>query len=189
MAFALDPQVKAALASMIAAMADAAPPPVGDVQTRRQTTEATMAQTAAAQPMPTDVTTTDDHTVAADGAQILLRWCVKDGAAPGSAVFYLHGGGMIMGSVALYDGLVARYVSHGGAPMLSVDYRRAPEHPHPTPSRTATRGCAGSARTPPSWASTRPGSRSWATAVARAWPRRSPCWPATEAALRWPGRY
>ncbi len=33
MAFALDPQVKAAFAPMSAAMAGAVPPPVGDVQT------------------------------------------------------------------------------------------------------------------------------------------------------------
>jgi len=133
MAFTLDPHVQAALAPMVAAMADAAPPPVGDVRTRRLITEAIMARTAAAQPMPSDVTTVDYHTLAADGAQILLRWYVKDGAAPGAAVLYLHGGGMIMGSVALYDGPVARYVSYSGAPMLSVDYRLAPEHPHPTP--------------------------------------------------------
>ncbi len=72
MAFALDPQVKAALAPLTAAMADAAPPPVGDVRARRPITEAIMARTAAAQPMPTDVTTTDYHMVAADGVQILL---------------------------------------------------------------------------------------------------------------------
>jgi acetyl esterase/lipase len=40
---------------------------------------------------------------------------------------------MIAGSVALYDRTVAAYVSETRVPMLSVDYRRAPEHPHPTP--------------------------------------------------------
>src|ERR1700684_3576288 len=48
--------------------------------------------------------------VAGDATKILLRWYEKDGAAPGAAVLYLHGGGMIMGSVALYDGPVAQYV-------------------------------------------------------------------------------
>jgi len=133
MAFALDPQVKAALAPMSAVMAGAVPPPVGAVQARRPPGEAIMAQTAAAQPMPTDVTTIDYHIDTPDGTPILLRWYVKNGAAPGAAVLSLHGGGMIMGSVALYDGPVARYVSNSGVPMLSVDYRRAPEHPYPTP--------------------------------------------------------
>lgn len=133
MAFALDPAVKAALAPISAAMAGAAPPPVGAVQARRPPGGVIMAQTAAAQPMPTDVTTIDYHLDTPDGTPILLRWYVKNGAAPGAAVLYLHGGGMIMGSVALYDGPVARYVSNSGVPMLSVDYRRAPEHPYPTP--------------------------------------------------------
>ena len=133
MSFTLDPEVAAALAPMMEAMGEVVPPPVGDVQARRPMTEAIMAQTAAAQPMPTDVTITDFHTATADGTQLLLRWYVKDGATPASAVLYLHGGGMIMGSVALYDGPVARYVSRSGVPMLAVDYRVAPEHPHPTP--------------------------------------------------------
>jgi hypothetical protein len=57
---------------------------------RRPITEAIMARTAAAQLMPSDVTTTDYHTLAADSAQILRRWYVKDGAAPRAAVLYLH---------------------------------------------------------------------------------------------------
>jgi len=55
MAFTFDPQVEAALAPMIAAMGNAAPLPAGDVQGRRPVTEAIMAQTGAAQPMPGDV--------------------------------------------------------------------------------------------------------------------------------------
>jgi len=118
---------------MAAAMADTVPPPVGDVNSRRQAIDTVMAQTAAAQPMPADVKSTDFKVETADGSQILARWYVKDGAPPGPAVLYLHGGGMIAGSVALYDGPVARYVSNSGVPMLAVDYRLAPEHAHPIP--------------------------------------------------------
>ena len=51
-------------------------------------------------------------------------------------MLYLHGGGMIfsleeMGE--MYDLAVRRYVSASAVPMLVVDYRVAPEHPHPTP--------------------------------------------------------
>jgi len=140
MTFTLDPQVAAILAPMAEAMADAPHPPVGDIQTRRVQLEALMAQTAAMQPTPADVTITDFHTVADDGTQLLLRWYVKAGATPGPAVLYLHGGGMILGSVALYDGPLARYVSSSGVPMLSVDFRLAPEHPHPTPVEDAYAG-------------------------------------------------
>jgi acetyl esterase/lipase len=131
--FTVDPQVAAILAPMAEAMADAPHPAVGDVATRRVALEAMMAETAALQPTPADVTTTDFHAVAGDGTKVLLRWYAKDGAAPGAAALYLHGGGMILGSVALYDAPIARYVSASGVPMLAVDYRLAPEHPDPTP--------------------------------------------------------
>lgn len=133
MTFTLDPQVAAILAPMAEAMADAPPLAVGDVATRRVVLEAMMAQTAALQPTPADVTITDFHAVAEDGTKVLLRWYAKEGAAPGPASLYLHGGGMILGSVAVYDGPIARYVSASGVPMLAVDYRLAPEFPHPTP--------------------------------------------------------
>lgn len=133
MVLTVDPQVAAALAPLITGMAGATPPPVGDVFTRRATLEGLLAQSSSAQPYPNDIMTTDYHTTSADGAQLLLRWYSKDGAGSGSAALYLHGGGMILGRVALFDGPVARYVAASGVPMLSVEYRRAPEHRHPTP--------------------------------------------------------
>jgi acetyl esterase/lipase len=132
-AFMLDPEVAVALEPMAAAMANTVPPLVGDVQSRRPVIEGVMAQTAAAQPMPTDVKATDFYTSVTDGAMVLLRWYLKDDVPPGPAVLYLHGGGMIAGSVALNDGPVSRYVSNSGVPMLAVDYRLAPEHRHPIP--------------------------------------------------------
>jgi acetyl esterase/lipase len=133
MALMLDPEVAVALEPMATAMADTVPPPVGDVQSRRPMIEDVMAKTAAAQPLPTDVKVTDFYATVTDGTKLLLRWYVKDDAAPGPAALYLHGGGMIAGSVALYDGPVSRYVSNSGVPMLAVDYRLAPEHPYPVP--------------------------------------------------------
>jgi acetyl esterase/lipase len=40
---------------------------------------------------------------------------------------------MIAGSIDLYDRLVAGYAAESGVGVLSVNYRLAPEHPHPTP--------------------------------------------------------
>jgi acetyl esterase/lipase len=65
-----------------------------------------------------------------------LGWYRTAAAQPGSAVLYLHGGGMIFGLEHLgdlYDLAVRDYVARSGVPMLVVDYRIAPEHPHPTP--------------------------------------------------------
>jgi acetyl esterase/lipase len=133
MAFTLDPEVAKALEPMAAAMVDAVPPAVGDVDSRRAVLDAFMALTESRQSMPTDVKMTDFHVTAVDGADVLLRWYVKEGSVAGPAILYLHGGGMIGGSVALYDGIISRYVASSGVAMLAVDYRLAPEHPYPTP--------------------------------------------------------
>jgi acetyl esterase/lipase len=133
MPLTLDPEVAVVLKAMVAAMGDVVPGPVGDVASRRPVLEAIMAETSALQPMPTDIKQTDFWTTATDGAEVLLRWYAKEEGAAGPAVLYLHGGGMISGSVDLYNGPVGRYVSNSGVPMLAVDYRLAPEHPHPTP--------------------------------------------------------
>jgi acetyl esterase/lipase len=66
------------------------------------------------------------------GGQIELRWYTKVGAEPGSAVVYAHGGGMIGGSLDLYESVISWYVSATGVPFLSVGYRLAPEAAHST---------------------------------------------------------
>lgn len=71
-----------------------------------------------------------------DGAEITARWYTdprRGDVGGGSAVVYVHGGGMIMGSVQGSDRSVAGYVADSGVPMLAVEYRVAPEYPHPTP--------------------------------------------------------
>jgi acetyl esterase/lipase len=47
---------------------------------------------------------------------------------------------MIVGSVPIFDGPVSRYVARAGVPMLSVQYRLAPEHAHPVPVEDAYTG-------------------------------------------------
>ncbi len=46
-------------------------------------------------------------------------------------IFYLHGGAYAIGSAALSVGLASDLATRTGARLLSVDYRLAPEHPHP----------------------------------------------------------
>jgi len=137
MSISLDPEIAAALAPMAGAMAEAKPPAVGDIEGRRAMWEPIIGAAGTAQPIPADVRTSEHHATADDGAQITMRWYVKDGATPGAAVLFLHGGGYIFGHIDLFDGPVSRYVSASGVPMLSVEYRRAPEHPFPTPLEDA----------------------------------------------------
>jgi acetyl esterase/lipase len=139
MSFTLDPQVAEALAPFAAETAGSTPPPVGDVAARRAALEGVFRYADTAQPFPDDVTTTDHELTTADGATIRLRWYARKNPSgePGPAALYLHGGGMIVGHVGLFDGLASRYVSASGTPILSVDYRLAPEHPYPAPVEDA----------------------------------------------------
>jgi acetyl esterase/lipase len=132
MTFVFDPEVADVLARM--GGTDAFQPPRDDVEGRRAFWEPILAASSAAQPFPEEVRMSDHYATADDGTQILMRWYTKEGATPGSAVVYFHGGGYFFGHIDHFDGTVARYVSASGVPMLSVEYRRAPEHPFPVPT-------------------------------------------------------
>jgi len=82
----------------------------------------------------------DHNVIAAAGTTLLARWFRQPPNGSSAAVLYLHGGGMIVGSVSIFDGPVARYVARTGVPMLSLEYRLSPEHPHPTPVEDAYAG-------------------------------------------------
>ncbi|APY84459.1 alpha/beta hydrolase [Streptomyces alfalfae] len=53
----------------------------------------------------------------------------------GRLVTYLHGGGWVVGDVDTHDPVCRRVAGVLGAVVVSVGYRRAPEHPHPGPLR------------------------------------------------------
>jgi acetyl esterase len=61
----------------------------------------------------------------------LLAAGLAGAPAVGATVVFLHGGGWTVGSVADYDGLGRRLAERLPAVVLSVEYRRAPEHPFP----------------------------------------------------------
>jgi acetyl esterase/lipase len=105
-----------------------------DWRTLREQAEAGLSLLDSSLPEHPEVARVDHAAVASDGTALLVRWYdpSPDGE-PGPAAVFLHGGGMVLGSVAMYDHLVAGYVAASGVPFLSVDYRVAPEHPHPTP--------------------------------------------------------
>ena len=141
MTFTMDAEVAAVLEAALEKNGPPPMPPVGDVQTRRVTLDAMLGYfNNQAQPIADDVTITDHEITTADGATLLARWYRRPSNATGAAVLYLHAGGMIVGSVPIFDGPVSRYVARTGVPMLSVQYRLAPEHPHPVPVEDAYAG-------------------------------------------------
>jgi acetyl esterase/lipase len=53
--------------------------------------------------------------------------------APLPAVYYVHGGGMVVGDNRMGFGEVLDWALELGLVAVSVEYRLAPEHPHPAP--------------------------------------------------------
>lgn len=62
---------------------------------------------------------------------LILRPTGGQGPRPG--VYYAHGGGMTMGTNRSGADELALWVDEIGAVAVSVEYRLAPEHPHPAP--------------------------------------------------------
>ncbi len=48
-----------------------------------------------------------------------------------TVVLHAHGGGFVLNDVEVHDAAVRRFATLAGAAVLSVDYRRPPEHPFP----------------------------------------------------------
>ena len=141
MTFTMDPQVAAVLAAAVKQNGPPPAPPVGDVASRRTALNAMLRYfNNQAQPVADKVDISDHSITAPDGATLLARWYRQPSTESKAAVLYLHGGGMIVGSVPIFDGPVSRYVARTGVPMLSLEYRLAPEHPHPTPVEDAYAG-------------------------------------------------
>ncbi|GGG28728.1 hypothetical protein GCM10007304_48230 [Rhodococcoides trifolii] len=61
----------------------------------------------------------------------VLKPAVGDGPWP--LVYFLHGGGMVIGGRHIGLESLLRYAAEGHAVVASLEYRVAPEHPDPTP--------------------------------------------------------
>ena len=73
-----------------------------------------------------------------DAGGVAAEWAEPPGAEPGRALFYLHGGGYGIGSIASHRHLVGKLARSSGTRVLSLDYRLAPEHPFPAAVEDAT---------------------------------------------------
>ena len=73
-----------------------------------------------------------DLTCTGPAGDIPLRFYdvkAERGATP--VVVFLHGGGFVIGDLDVYDALCAEISARLDLPVVSVDYRLAPEHPFP----------------------------------------------------------
>src|SRR5690606_38023210 len=55
----------------------------------------------------------------------------RPGSRTDALVIHLHGGGFVFNDVEVHDAAVRTFANRVGLPVLSVDYRRPPEHRFP----------------------------------------------------------
>lgn len=68
---------------------------------------------------------------AVDAGGVPAEWVLPETGPTGGVLLYLHGGGYMEGSPVTHRRLVTSLCLAGRMRGLSVDYRLAPEHPHP----------------------------------------------------------
>jgi acetyl esterase len=101
----VDPVVARKLAGGMSGVADL---PIGDIAVRR------------------------DCTMPGPAGDIPLRlYDPRETRAPGPVIVFFHGGGWVLGDLASYDSACAEIARTLDLPLVSVDYRLAPEAPWP----------------------------------------------------------
>ena len=94
---------------------------------------ANMEAMAGVAPVPDDVALEP-----VDAGGVPAEWVTAADARTDAAVLYLHGGGYAIGSIATHRLLAANISRAAGVRVLVIDYRLAPEHPHPAAVDDAT---------------------------------------------------
>lgn len=129
-----DPEWATAAAPMLASMSAVPVPADHDIETRRINIKQGFGALMSQLPQFLDVEMSEHKFTSYDGAKLSIFRHQKHGvkAAPGPAVIHVHGGGMIAGDAEIFFPAVRGFVSMSGIQFFDVDYRLAPEHPHPT---------------------------------------------------------
>ncbi|MED7926663.1 alpha/beta hydrolase [Nonomuraea sp. LP-02] len=128
----LDPELRAAVEAASMPVVDLAAMTLEDLRARRAEADAFVA----AVPRPETGVTIEDRYVPGpdDAPEVRVRiYRPAGGGAERPGLYWIHGGGMIMGSPEFDDAMMIDYVERLGLVAVSVDYRLAPEHPHPAP--------------------------------------------------------
>uniref|UniRef100_UPI003F49594E alpha/beta hydrolase n=1 Tax=Cupriavidus necator TaxID=106590 RepID=UPI003F49594E len=125
----LDPELAAFVASMRAA--DAPAPFSGTPDEARERMRVAIQTARERTPLP-EVGAIEDCIAVHEGARVpvrVYRPCHASMSLP--TVVFFHGGGFVLGSVALMDDIARKLCRDVNAVIVSVDYRLAPEHPFP----------------------------------------------------------
>ena len=120
--------------SAVLSILEASPPlsPDAEVSVLRETMEAMTAAMVCPDGMQTEA-------VSAGG--VPAEWISFADSDTSRALLYLHGGGYAIGSIETHRSLAARLARDLGCRALILDYRLAPEHPHPAAVEDSLAAC------------------------------------------------
>jgi monoterpene epsilon-lactone hydrolase len=82
--------------------------------------------------------TPDIQRESVSAGQVAAEWLAAPKTDASRVVLYLHGGGYVLGSLNTHRDLASRISRAAQARVLLIDYRLAPEHPHPAAVEDAT---------------------------------------------------
>jgi acetyl esterase/lipase len=121
---------------------------IPDIVTRREAAFAMM--TAVPVPPNPNVTHEDRVVPGPEGAPDITVRVYRPVSAPAGTplpgIYFIHGGGMILGNVEAENYSAEQVCEQVGAVLVSVEYRLAPEHPHPAPAQDCYAGLVWMAR-------------------------------------------
>lgn len=83
------------------------------------------------------VSSVTDLPIPVTGGEVTIRAYRPAGDGPFPVLVYFHGGGWVRGNIDTHDAPCRALCNAVGCVVLSVDYRRAPEHPFPGPLNDA----------------------------------------------------
>ena len=87
--------------------------------------------------LPPQIASVSDHAVATPAGPVPVRLYDPDSDLTRPILFF-HGGGFVVGDLDTHDGIARKLALYSGRPVISVDYRRAPEHSYPAPLEDCT---------------------------------------------------
>ncbi|MBV8056889.1 MAG: alpha/beta hydrolase, partial [Deltaproteobacteria bacterium] len=127
----LDPELRAVMEGLPADR----PLNLNDIPTARAKMKKMVAAMLAPLPAVEGVTSQDQFAPGPQGDPAVRVRVYRPNDQPCKlpALFWIHGGGYVMGDIEQDDRLMKQLVKRVGCVAVSVDYRLAPEHPFPAP--------------------------------------------------------
>ena len=129
-----DPQMQAVL-DQLSALGGKPPETLSPEEARNQPTPADAVNALLKQrgqdAAPEPVGKVEDKMIAGAAGQIPARIYTPSGTGPFPVIFYIHGGGWVIATIDTYDASARALANAASAVVVSIEYRKGPEHKFP----------------------------------------------------------